>query len=47
MGSVAAAFCLEEKGTQSHHYSVKEFVSRYSLNFGESRQLSEKIYNNK
>ncbi len=45
MGSVAAAFCLEEKGTQSHHYSVDEFVSRYSLNFGESINLSEKIYN--
>jgi len=46
MGSVAAAFCLEEKGTQSHHYSVDEFFNRYSENFGESRQLSEKIYNN-
>jgi len=45
MGSVAAAFCLEVRGTQSHHYSVDEFLNRYTENFGESKQLSEKIYN--
>jgi adenosine kinase len=41
MGAVAAAFCLEEKGTQSHHYSVQEFIDRYIANFGESERLNK------
>ncbi len=34
MGAVAAAFCLEEKGTQAHHYSSEQFKERYFSNFG-------------
>ena len=33
MGSVAAAYCLEQRGTQSHTYSRAEFVARYRKHF--------------
>jgi adenosine kinase len=33
MGSVAAAYCLEQRGTQSHDYTVQEFVNRYRQHF--------------
>lgn len=29
IGSLSAAYCLEQNGTQAHHYSVEEFVSRF------------------
>jgi len=41
MGAVAAAFCLEEKGTQSHHYSIQKFIDRYSTNFGNSDKINK------
>ena len=34
MGSVAAAFVVEQNGTQSHAYSRQEFAERYAANFG-------------
>lgn len=43
MGSIAAAFCLEEKGTQSHHYSIAEFIDRYHQNFEKIDQIIEKL----
>ena len=33
LGAVAAAYCLEQRGTQNHQYSKKEFVTRYRKNF--------------
>ncbi len=39
MGAVAAAYCLEEKGTQAHHYSREQFKERYFINFGCSLNL--------
>jgi adenosine kinase len=33
MGAVAAAYCLEQRGTQSHHYTIREFVGRYRQHF--------------
>ena len=33
MGSVAAAFAVEKKGTMNHYYTKKEFIKRYNENF--------------
>jgi adenosine kinase len=35
MGSVAAAYAVEQYGTQTHTYSRQEFDRRYAANFGE------------
>lgn len=34
MGSVAAAYTVEQYGTQTHHFTQKAFVSRYKKSFG-------------
>ncbi len=34
MGSVAAAYAVEQNGTQSHSYTREEFAQRYAANFG-------------
>ena len=34
IGTVAAAYAIENYGTQQHHYTYKEFVERYKGNFG-------------
>ena len=39
MGSVAAAYCLEQRGTQNHHYSPAEFVQRYRKHFNDQGVL--------
>lgn len=39
MGAVAAAYCLEQRGTQNHHYSKKEFVERYRKSFNDQGVL--------
>ncbi len=33
LGSVAAAYALEQPGPQSHHYSAEDFVSRFRAHF--------------
>ena len=35
MASTAAAYAVEEYGTQEHHYTYKDFLERYRTNFGE------------
>ncbi|HYQ48774.1 MAG TPA: carbohydrate kinase family protein [Thermodesulfovibrionales bacterium] len=35
MGAVAAAYAVEQYGTQEHSYTFEEFLSRYRDNFGE------------
>jgi len=39
MGSVAAAYCLEQRGTQNHHYSPADFVTRYRKYFDDQGVL--------
>ncbi len=39
MGSLAAAYVLEQIGTQSHHYSPAEFVRRYREHFDDKGAL--------
>ncbi|MEK7822986.1 MAG: carbohydrate kinase family protein [Nitrospirota bacterium] len=34
IGTVAAAYAIENYGTQEHHYTYEEFVGRYKSNFG-------------
>ncbi len=39
MGSLAAAYVLEQVGTQSHHYTPAEFVARYRQHFDDQGAL--------
>lgn len=39
MGSLAAAYCLEQKGTQNHKYTPVEFVARYRTVFNDHGKL--------
>lgn len=39
MGSLAAVYCLEQRGTQNHTYSRSEFVSRYRRFFDDQGAL--------
>jgi adenosine kinase len=36
LGSVCAAFCVEKKGTQEHHFDLGAFNSRFSAHFGQT-----------
>jgi adenosine kinase len=42
LGALAATYCLEEVGTQNHHYTRREFLARYKDTFGEDAVV-EKI----
>jgi adenosine kinase len=44
LGSLAAAYCLEEVGTQTHHFTRAEFLARYGQTFGKD-PIVEKILN--
>jgi adenosine kinase len=35
MGAVAAAYAIEQYGTQEHHFLYEDFLKRYRANFGE------------
>lgn len=39
LGALAAAYALEHAGTQSHSYTIAEFVERYRENFGLSDEV--------
>ena len=43
LGAVAAAYVLEEKGTQNHHYTRSEFVTRFRQNFDDGGLLDEMV----
>ena len=36
---LTATYCLENVGTQNHHYSRVEFVQRYRENFDDNAHL--------
>jgi len=40
MGALAATYCLEQRGTQNHFYTMEEFVRRYREHFGEHEALN-------
>jgi adenosine kinase len=39
MGSLAATYCLEQRGTQNHSYTATEFIQRYRKNFDDHGAL--------
>lgn len=39
MGSLAAAYCLEFKGTQEHTYTIPEFIARFREHFDDECKL--------
>lgn len=41
IGSLAAVYCLEQKGPQSHKYTRQEFVARFRKNFNDGGKLDE------
>lgn len=43
MGSLAAAYCLEQKGTQNHQYSPEEFITRFRRHFDDHGVLDQLI----
>lgn len=43
MGSVAAAYCLEQEGPQGHSFTPSEFVGRFREHFNDQGKLDELI----
>lgn len=41
VGSLAAVYCLEQKGTQNHSYTRMEFVKRFREHFDDDGKLDE------
>ena len=39
MGALAATYCLEQRGTQNHQYTIEEFINRYRENFDDEGEL--------
>ena len=39
IGSLAAVYCLEQRGTQTHGYTKKEFVTRFRKHFDDGGKL--------
>jgi len=39
MGSLAAVYCLENKGPQAQHYTIHEFIDRYHQYFDDQGAL--------
>jgi adenosine kinase len=40
IGSMAAAYALEQPGPQSHRYSLADFISRFQTHFGDNPRLA-------
>ena len=41
IGSLAAVYCLEQRGPQSHNYTRKDFVERFRKHFDDGGKLDE------
>jgi adenosine kinase len=39
VGALAATYCLEQDGPQSHSYTIPEFIERYHKHFGNDRAV--------
>jgi adenosine kinase len=39
MGALAATYCLEQEGTQGHHFTLEEFLERFRETFGDGGAL--------
>jgi adenosine kinase len=40
MGSLAAVYCLEQNGTQNHHYTREQFVDRFRKHYDDGGRLN-------
>jgi adenosine kinase len=40
IGALAATYCLEQRGTQNHSYTISDFVERYRLHFNDQGTLN-------
>jgi len=45
IGSLAAVYCLEQRGPQSHHYTPVEFVARFREHFNDEGKLDQLLEN--
>lgn len=45
MGSLSATYCLEQRGTQNHTYTIKEYVQRYREVFNDEHGLQSLLRN--
>ncbi|HSM26241.1 MAG TPA: carbohydrate kinase family protein [Anaerolineaceae bacterium] len=43
IGSLSAAYCLEQNGTQAHQYTVNEFINRFRLHYDDDGALDQLI----
>ena len=43
MGTVAATFCLEAKGTQGHDYDLPAFIRRFRLFYNDRGELDQLV----
>jgi adenosine kinase len=43
IGALAAAYCLEQEGTQSHTFTRDDFISRFDRVFGDARLLRKAL----
>jgi adenosine kinase len=41
IGSLAAVYCLEQRGPQSHNYTCEEFIKRFRRHFDDGGKLDE------
>jgi adenosine kinase len=41
IGSLAAVYCLEQRGPQSHNYTPEEFITRFRRHFDDEGRLDE------
>jgi adenosine kinase len=46
MGALAATYCLEQRGTQNHCYTIEEFITRYRTYFDDQGVLDALLQNN-
>jgi adenosine kinase len=41
MGALAATYCLEQRGTQNHHFTISEFIQRFREQFDDQGELDK------
>jgi adenosine kinase len=45
MGSLAASYCLEQRGTQNHYYTIPEFITRFRQHYDDQGALDALLQN--
>lgn len=47
IGALAAAYCLEQRGTQNHHYTIEEFIQRFREHFDDQGELDTLLHDSR